>query len=423
MIESSDNRATERSLIGALLLDAEKVSARMDAAHLDVEAFTDPECIQLFKAVSEMLKTKAPVDAITVVQWVNERTTSKKTYIELEALIEECPTVAHAEYFIGVLSEKFQRRQMAAIFAEAQQASLNGNEDSAMVRASAEAKISELTTAIPVRKNAATLLSEYAELYDKAESTQCAGISSGFPWWDDNFGGLQDRVYYIVSGPPGCFKTTLVRNIAEHVAGRLSKRVDFCSLEQSAGQILSSIAARLSGCSVSKLQAGRSGKSLAAWKTAAKHVSTWPIFVSDEPQTDESLWAWARGAKSKGSSLLILDYLQFVKPTDTRCSDEQRVARASETVRQIAMELKIPFIAISSESNEGKLRHSGQVEYDAWCWVRMRKDVDERDRVRGAFVAIKKNRFGPQVAEWSIAHSGGAMSTTPPPNAGDKDDE
>ena len=256
-------------------------------------------------------------------------------------------------------------------------------------------------------------------------ASSCCGIPSGFRWWEEYFGGLQDRVYYIVSGPPGCFKTTLIRNIAEHVAGQQGLRVDFLTLEQSAGQILATMAARLAACSVGALQSGRSAELLARWKDATATVAKWPVFITDESQTDETLWAWARQAKSKGSRLLILDYLQFVRSSDPRCSEEQRVSRASQACREIAFDMSIPLIAVSSESNEGKLRYSGQVEYDAWCWVRMRKNEDSYGNVTGSAIAIRKNRFGPQVPEWTMPYNLGAMQEidAPPARESERDND
>jgi hypothetical protein len=97
------------------------------------------------------------------------------------------------------------------------------------------------------------------------------------------------------------------------------------------------------------------------------------------------------------------------------------MARVSDAARRIAKDLDIPLIAISSETKGDakagtgpSLRHSAQIEYDAWCWVRMRKNEDDAGNVHGAWASIRKNRFGPQVSEWQMSYQMGAMEDSKP---------
>jgi replicative DNA helicase len=407
--------STERSLLGALLLDAGRVADQIDAARQDGSLFTSTQHLLAYRAIRALLASGRPVDALSVAGRIKEQGDgSKCPYEALEGFLDNCASAAHAEYFIEQLADKATRRRMLAALDRAKAEIGNPDESAAMIHAGIEASFAQTMPACTSRRSSAQLLADYDAMYERAIAGGCAGIRTGFPMWDEHFGGLQAKVYYAVSGPPGCFKTTLVRNIMEHVAGQQGLRVDMASLEQSAGQILSSMAARMAGVSISQLQSGRSPEYLERWRGACEAVKAWPVYIVDEAQDDKSLWAWARRAKKAGSRLLVLDYLQFVKASDAKISEEQRVARASEAVRRIAFDLDLPFICISSESNEGKLRHSGQVEYDAWCWLRMRKDEDGLGNVLGAAVSIKKNRFGPQMPEERVPHWMGVMGATRP---------
>lgn len=405
----------ERSLLGALLLDAGKVADLIDANRQDGSLFTSSQHLLAYRAIRDLLAAGRPVDALSVSGRIKEQGNgSKCPYEALEGFLDSCATAAEAEYYIERLADKATRRRMIAALDRAKAEIGNPDESAAMIHAGIEASFAAVMPATVGRRTNAQLLADYDAMYERAIAGGCAGIRTGIPIWDDQFGGLQEKVYYAVSGPPGCFKTTLVRNIMEYVAGQQGLRVDMASLEQSAGQILSSMAARMAGVSISNLQSGRSPEHLAKWRAACETVKGWPVCITDESQDDRSLWAWARRAKKNGSRLLVLDYLQFVKASEPRISEEQRVARASEACRRIAFDLDIPFVVISSESNEGKLRHSGQVEYDAWCWLRMRKDEDALGNVLGAAVSIKKNRFGPQMPEERMPHWMGVMGATRP---------
>ncbi len=409
----------ESAMLGALMDSPRQVIELFDAAKANHEIFSQPHAGKVYLAIREMDIAGAPIEPLTVVEHLRTqgRLDEIGGFAAIEAMSAACTTAAHAEYYLAIMLERHLRAMMLRELDRAKFAIQSPGECAEIVRGKIEASFSALGGARgDLGKTPAQLLADQGAMYSRAIQGGCAGIRSGFGFWDEYFGGLQNRVYYVVSGPPGCFKTTLTRNIVEYVAGAQGLRVDFASLEQSAGQIWSSIAARAAGVRVSRLAAGKSADELAQWERACQDVSKWPIHICDEALTDATLWSWARKAKAKGSRLLVLDYLQFVRASEQRCSEEQRMARVSDAVRRIALELDIPFIAISAEtkgdSKTGSgpsLRHSAQIEYDAWCWVRMRKDEDEIGQVKGAVVAIKKNRFGPQAPEFAMDHKCGGM--------------
>lgn len=416
--------AIEQAFLGTLLLDAARVIEHMDARRIGAELFTAPHHAKVYAAIRELAAEGVPVDGVSVAQRLRDQQRFDEIggILAIEAMIDACPTAAHAEYFLNDLHDRLTRRAMLRLLEKARADVANPDECAEMVRGKIEASFASLQTAQQARqRTSAQLLTEQEEMYQQALSHGCAGIRSGFWFMDNYFGGLQNKVYYIFSGPPGCFKTTAVRNIAEYVAGVQGLRVDIASLEQSAGQLLSSMVARQAAVSVAGLNAGKSEINLTRWRECRKAVEAWPVFINDESQTDVSLWSWARRAKSKGSRLLIVDYLQFVQASE-RCNEEQRMAKVSDAARRIAKELDIPLIAISSETKGDaktgagpSLRHSAQIEYDAWCWVRMRKNEDADGKILGACVSIRKNRFGPQVPEWPMAYKTGYMEDFIPP--------
>lgn len=415
--------AIERALLGALILDATRVIEHMDARRVGAELFTAPHHAKVYGAIRELAAEGIPVDGVSVAQRLRDirRFDEIGGLAAIEAMIDACPTSAHAEYFLNDLHDRLTRRTMLCLLEKARADVANPDESAEMVRGKIEAAFAGLTTAQQAQQRTSSQhLDEQEAMYQQALAQGCAGIRSGFWFFDHYFGGLQNKVYYIFSGPPGCFKTTAVRNIAEYVAGVQGLRVDIASLEQSAGQLLSSMVARQANVSISRLNGGESEAALARWRECRKTVESWPIFINDESQTDVSLWSWARRAKSKGSRLLIVDYLQFVQASE-RCNEEQRMAKVSDAARRIAKDLDIPLIAISSETKGDaktgagpSLRHSAQIEYDAWCWVRMRKNEDEQGKVLGACAAIRKNRFGPQVPEWVMNYKNGYMDDAQP---------
>ena len=416
--------AIERSLLGAILLNPDRVFDIIAARKTSAGIFAAASHFRLFKIMEQMFQEKAPINPITVSEQSKDDPLGALSAVdrsELEQMIEECPTWTDAEYFLDQLENKYKRREMLGLLDSSKCLVVDESKSAELVRGQIESGFAKLASPADKELTNAQALQQQRDGYERAITHGCAGIRSGFRWFDDAFGGIQKKVLYVISGPPACFKTTLVRNIAEHVAGSQGLRVDFCSLEQSKGQLLASCAARMAGVSISTLQSGRSQAMLDRWNEACEQVQTWPLYITDESQTVSSLWSWARRAKNSGSTMLVIDYLQFVKSDGSYQTEEQRVSQNSDAVRRIALELDIPVICISSEARDtqtgAKIRNSGQVEYDAWVWIRMRMHEDELGNPVGAWVAVKKNRFGPQSPETALSHYMGLMGATPPEKA------
>jgi len=69
----------------------------------------------------------------------------------------------------------------------------------------------------------------------------------------------------------------------------------------------------------------------------------------------------------------------------------------------------MPFVVISSESNEGNMRNSGQMRYDAWAWIRLTQADDysvERPLINAE---LKKQRFGPPMHNVPLYYKGGRL--------------
>jgi replicative DNA helicase len=237
-------------------------------------------------------------------------------------------------------------------------------------------------------------IAEQREVWEQAVVNGYAGLDTGIPWFNSMFGGLLRCGVYYISGPPGCYKTTIVRQIAEYVASQLGLRVDFASLEQSSGQVLGSIVAHRANLSVSRLNCRPKREDLDSFDLVSPAVAGWPLHVSDRGFTPTTLWSWARRAVAAGSELLILDYLQALRSEGRVESEERRVSEATSTCTQIAKDLKTRFLVVSSESNEGRLRYSGQIEYDAWGWLRLERQDTLQAQEDVILATVKKNRFG-----------------------------
>jgi len=111
---------------------------------------------------------------------------------------------------------------------------------------------------------------------------------------------------------------------------------------------------------------------------AAKELEACPLYIDDTPALPISqLAARARRLKrTHGLDVLIIDYLQLVRPATAKDSRVNEVSEITQGLKAIAKELEIPVIALSQlsrqvENREDKrpqlsdLRESGSIEQDA----------------------------------------------------------
>ena len=220
-----------------------------------------------------------------------------------------------------------------------------------------------------------------------------AGISTGLVDMDKKLGGLHRSDLLIIAGRPSMGKTSLATNIAFNIAKAYQKGilpdgregaveggvVGFYSLEMSAEQLAARILSEASEVPSEQIRKGDMTESeFRRFVEAAKSLEKCPLYIDDTPALPISqLAARARRLKrTSGLDVLIIDYLQLVRPASAKDSRVNEVSEITQGLKAIAKELDIPVIALSQlsrqvESREDKrpqlsdLRESGSIEQDA----------------------------------------------------------
>ncbi|MEM9049122.1 MAG: replicative DNA helicase [Pseudomonadota bacterium] len=222
-----------------------------------------------------------------------------------------------------------------------------------------------------------------------------AGLSSGLIDLDRKLGGLHPSDLLIVAGRPSMGKTSLATNIAFSVsrAFRSGTRPDgqsgtvdgglvgFFSLEMSSEQLAARILSEQAEIASEKIRRGETSE--AEFRRLVEVSSTLnrlPLYIDDTPALSiAQVAARARRLqRGPGLDLLIVDYLQLLRPARSRPSDSRvnEVSEITQGLKAIAKDLNIPVIALSQlsrqvEAREDKrpqlsdLRESGSIEQDA----------------------------------------------------------
>ncbi len=220
-----------------------------------------------------------------------------------------------------------------------------------------------------------------------------AGTSTGLTDLDKKLGGLHRSDLLILAGRPSMGKTSLATNIAFNIAKAYKKgmtdqgvegaieggSVGFFSLEMSAEQLAARVLSEASEVPSEQIRKGDMTETeFRRFVEAAKSLESCPLFIDDTPALPISqLAARARRLKrTYGLDVIIVDYLQLVRPATAKDSRVNEVSEITQGLKAIAKELDIPVIALSQlsrqvENREDKrpqlsdLRESGSIEQDA----------------------------------------------------------
>ncbi|AHC73622.1 replicative DNA helicase [Candidatus Endolissoclinum faulkneri L5] len=217
-----------------------------------------------------------------------------------------------------------------------------------------------------------------------------AGYSTGFIDIDNLLGGLHASDLLILAARPAMGKSTLASNIAFHISTSLmddpdipAKPVAFFSLEMSAEQLATRILSERTGIASDKLRRGQlNNEDFQKLVTESEYLERAPMFIDDTPAIPiHTMRTRARRLKRQlGLSLIVVDYLQLMRPAQARGgridNRVQEISSISQGLKAIAKELDVPVLAISQlsravEQREDKrpiladLRESGSIEQDA----------------------------------------------------------
>jgi replicative DNA helicase len=252
------------------------------------------------------------------------------------------------------------------------------------------------------------------------EGVQLTGTASGFNDLDEITGGFQPGNLIIVAARPSMGKSALVTNVAENVSLHPDRPrpVALFSLEMSESELAQRFIASNAGIKGDDLRKGRL-RDERKWKRvleAASRYSSAPLYIDDSSDISIlEIRAKARRlhqqmlAEYGGLGLIIVDYLQLMRPDGRTDSRVEQVGQMSRGLKILARELEVPVIALSQlsrgvESRTDKrpllsdLRESGQIEQDADLVVFIYRDEyyypETTDKPGEAELIISKHRNG-----------------------------
>jgi replicative DNA helicase len=416
------NEEAEASVLGAILLTEQALDGVLLEVGLRPGDFYRPRHQLIFGAMIRLKEKAEPeaVDALTVSEELRRADELEKAGGEsyVKSLPAVVPALGAVLDYARIVKEHALLRSILATTRQIQDDVVAHRGDARELIERAESilfKIGHDGGMSEMKTIEAVLHDEIDKLEELSRSdVGLTGTPSGFQDVDDLTGGFQPGNLIVLAARPSMGKSTLATNIAENAAIEHGRPVALFSLEMSETELAHRFIASQAKVSSDELRKGRVKAD--RWPKvlrAVEKLARAPIYIDDSSDISVlEMRAKARRLHARsptGLGLLIVDYLQLIRPDGRADSRVEQVGQISRGLKILARELAIPVIAVSQLSRAvesrnppipmlSDLRESGQVEQDSDVVMFVFRDEyynRESERLGEADIIFAKHRNGP----------------------------
>ncbi|MCP4573381.1 MAG: AAA family ATPase [bacterium] len=318
---------------------------------------------------------------------------------------------APLEYFVDQLVEMDGKRKLYQMGGSVQDLAKNGSssEEILSVIASRSTELASQTTTRRLIPIADSLDGVVDEVSEPPDGSGPPGLSSGLATLDMMTAGFHPGEVVVVAARPGCGKTSLALNIAEHVVLNSKRAVAFFSLEMTTESLIMRLLS-----SVGKVNGQRirrhdlSEGQLDSVVAAGARLHAAPLHIMDEPSTTHQIRAATVDLLQREKlSLIVIDYLTLIDscPSERFESRQQEVSTHSRRMKALAKEAGCPILVLAQlrkvpPGSEGRrptnqdIRDTGAIEQDADVVLLLHPEVDPRVDGETTLI-VSKQRNGP----------------------------
>jgi len=395
------NLAAEQALLGALLAN-NKAYERV-AEFLAPDHFADPVHGRIFESIARRVNAQQLADPVTLrAEFEHSGVLDEVGGISyLGTLLNAMVGIINASEYGRTILDAWIRRQLIDIGEEVVNQAFGGEPQLAANEQimAAEERLFKVATSGESEQRVVSFDKALALAIGSIEraitnSGHVAGLATGLRDLDKKTGGMHGSDLLILAGRPAMGKTALATKMAFGAAQamlRTARQNDptatakssvlFFSLEMSSEQLAGRLLSEEARVSTEKIRRGDiSPREFAGFVEASKNLQELPLFIDDTPAiTLQSLRTRCRRqARTVGLGLVVIDYLQLMRPSPGVRSENRvlEISMITQGLKALAKEFQVPVIALSQlsravEAREDKrpmlsdLRESGSIEQDA----------------------------------------------------------
>lgn len=372
----------EQSVLGGILVDNRRLAEV--AGWLSPEHFAQGWCGLVYQAMRHLAKTDKPIDYITVKEALGAGI-DEVGIIRLSKLGDGLPTATNVEHYARIVVDHARRRAAIRAATAVIEAAMEPTATADDVLEQAQdgffrlAQAKRTDTMVSAETMTMGLLKHFDELGQRGH--EITGLPTGIHDLDAMTFGLQPGELVIVGARSSVGKTGLALQVGLHAASR--SPVLFCSLEM--GHLSVWKRALYNTARVNGFVYQRGGydddRDVSRRVSRALEVLAPLRFHLDEQPGMTSLDVRVKAQQVQlrhGLGLVIVDYLQLMRPADVKAARSQNraqiVGEMAWDLKEIARTLGVPVIALSQLRRRddekqaptmGDLRESGDIENHA----------------------------------------------------------
>jgi replicative DNA helicase len=405
------NIDAEKAVLGSVL--------REDIALEEID-FLQPKHFyqhgEAFGVLMEMRQDKQPVDVISFAErfmksaGVDSQAATDLVYEFWEAV----PHGGHAKHYAEIVREKWLYREIIKLGKQTTESGYAQSEDPEQILAAMQQAITDIDSGdgdsglVPISQSCHEVIESIRARQN--ETAIESRITTGYPKLDNLIGGLRGGQMITLAAGTGFGKTAFALNIAHSVL-RQGRGVMFVSLEMSHQELTERLLAAEANVNSFDISSGQvSAVEFDQLTETAARLSKSNLHFLDNRFSLSAIVAKANQAYRKFQiQMVVVDYLQLCDAEQKRGqSREQAVSAVSREMKRLAMELRIPVLALAQLNREfakrndkrpqlSDLRESGAIEQDSniVLFIHRPDAYDAEDRPGQAEIIVAKNRSGP----------------------------
>lgn len=387
----------EQQVIGALLIDQDVIEKVY--GELSAEMFTNEVYGKMFiefqraydngyKLTPTLLEQKIRCEAIP----------TSVIMQEIMNCMNDCMTSVNIKSDAQVVIDDYKSEHLNKVLNSIKVSPTQYNEQALDL-------LEELEVFLGKKKSKSKSLSEIAKEFSSEyfKDIEKKRLYIGFDLLDDLLGGLEGGDMIVIGARPSVGKSALVTQITSNLA-RNGKKIGFYNLEMQEKQVYERFLASESGIPMSRIRNARSfigDEELRFAQANDELLKATNIVLTTGGHSVRDI---RNESKHMDYDIIIIDYLQLLTADKTYSGNRTaEVGEISRAIKNLAMELNIPIIALSqmnrlSEQKDNKeptmseLREAGNIEQDASV-IMLLWNVDAEDKTKKG-CKIEKNRQG-----------------------------
>lgn len=380
-----NNQEAEQALLSSMFISKYALDKACDSLTEDDFYYDNNKII--FNTLVNLAGRNIPIDMTSIVTELKNKNKINEVggIPYLTEVLNSEAVASNAEYYIKKVSDASLLRRLIKVSEEIQNMGYDATSEVNDVLDEAEKKI------LNVVKNKQTgEFREFRDVLYEAQSNleklsqskgEITGLPTGWTDLDRLTAGFHENQLIIVAARPGMGKTVFALNVATNIAMNTGKTVALFNLEMDAAQLANRMLSSVGQIEGRKFMSGNfNNDDWTRLNEAISQLSDAKIYINDTPGVTigEIRSKCRRLASSEnGLGIVIIDYLQLVSGGKNYGTNrQQEVSDISRALKVMALELKVPVIALSQlsrnvESREDKrplmsdLRESGSLEQDA----------------------------------------------------------